>query len=123
MKRISLLLLLCWQLTAAIAQDTIATPDRIYGELFRDVQMKKVFEDGKTFVDCIPKRSPKNIIADYQKQKTTPAFNLKQFVEENFELPRTPQLNYITKEKDVVMHIKNLWGVLRRDPDTVVIGS
>lgn len=123
MKRLSMFLLLCWQITITIAQDTVATPDRIYGELFRDVQMKKVFEDGKTFVDCIPKRNPKSIVADYIQQKTTPAFNLKQFVEDNFELPRTPQLNYITKEKDVVMHIKNLWGVLRRDPDTIVIGS
>ncbi len=27
------------------------------------------------------------------------------------------------QEKDVTKHIKNLWGVLRREPDTVVIGS
>jgi alpha,alpha-trehalase len=123
MKRYSLLLLLCLPFLITTAQDSVATPDRIYGELFREVQLKKVFEDGKTFVDCIPKRNPKHIVADYKQQKTAPSFNLKQFVEENFELPRSRQLNYITKEKDVVMHMKNLWGVLRRDPDTIVIGS
>lgn len=123
MKKLTLLLLVCWQITQTIAQAPQATPDKIYGELFHDVQMKKVFADGKTFVDCIPKRNPKNIVADYLQQKEKPSFNLKQFVETNFELPQTPRLNYVTKEKDVVAHIKNLWAVLRREPDTIVIGS
>lgn len=99
-----------------------ATPDKIYGELFRDVQMNRIFPDGKTFVDCIPKRAPKDILYDYGLKKG-PQFDLKKFVEENFELPRTPQLNYVTQEKDVVAHIKNLWGVLRREPDKPVEGS
>jgi alpha,alpha-trehalase len=123
MKKLTLLFLVCWPIVKTIAQAPQATPDKIYGELFHDVQMKKVFADGKTFVDCIPKRNPKNIVAAYIQQKGAASFNLKQFVEDNFEMPRTPQLNYITQEKDVVMHIKNLWGVLRRDPDTIVIGS
>ena len=29
------------------------TPDKIYGDLFTEVQMKKVFPDEKTFNDCI----------------------------------------------------------------------
>src|SRR5687767_13041404 len=91
--------------SATVAQAP-ASPDHIYGTLFHDVQMNKVFPDGKTFVDCIPKRNPKDIVSDYTKQKSTSGFNLKKFVEDNFELPHTPQLNYITKEKDVVMHIK-----------------
>ncbi len=99
-----------------------ATPDKIYGELFREVQMNKIFPDGKTFVDCIPKRNPKDIMYDYGLRKGS-HFDLKKFVDENFELPPTPQLNYITQEKDVVMHIKNLWGVLRREPDKPVEGS
>lgn len=122
MKKLFLCLLISWQFVCAIAQQP-ATPDKIYGDLFRDVQMSKVFPDGKTFVDCIPKKNPKVILAEYGQQKGTPKFDLKQFVENNFELPRAPQLNYITQEKDVVMHIKNLWGVLRRNPDTIVIGS
>lgn len=122
MKKMFLCLLISWQFVCAMAQQP-ATPDKIYGDLFRDVQLSKVFPDGKTFVDCIPKKSPKVILAEYGQQKGTPKFDLKQFVENNFELPRAPQLNYITQEKDVVTHIKNLWGVLRRDPDTVIIGS
>jgi alpha,alpha-trehalase len=100
----------------------VNTPDQIYGQLFHDVQMAKVFPDGKTFVDCIPKRNPKDIMYDYGLQKG-PKMDLKKFVEDNFELPRIPQLNYITQEKDVVMHIKNLWGVLKRDADMSIVSD
>ena len=126
MKKILLSLMLGTTLHSTFAQTPPAAPlppDKIYGQLFHDVQMAKVFPDGKTFVDCIPKRNPKDIVADYAKQKTAQGFDLKKFVDENFELPRTPQINYVTKETDVVMHIKNLWGVLRREPDKPVEGS
>ena len=103
----------------------VQTPDQIYGELFVDVQMSHIFPDNKTFVDCIPKRDPKAIVRDYLKVKNNPAirFSLQKFVEENFDIPKAPQLNYVTKEKDVVMHIKNLWGVLKREKDVAVPGS
>jgi len=50
MKKLFLCLLVSWQFVCAIAQPP-ATPDKIYGELFRDVHVSKVFPDGKTFVD------------------------------------------------------------------------
>jgi len=103
----------------------VQTPDQIYGVLFKDVQMAQIFPDGKTFVDCVPKKDPKKIVKEYLAAKNNPAlrFSLKLFVEDNFEMPKTPQLNYVTKEKDVVMHIKNLWGVLKRDADNAIEGS
>ncbi|CAN5494775.1 alpha,alpha-trehalase [soil metagenome] len=98
------------------AQMVIA-PDKLYGQLFKDVQLQKIFPDGKTFVDCVPKRNVKDIMYDYGMMKG-PKMDLKKFVEDNFTLPKPPpQLNYIQQEKDVSMHIKNLWGVLRRDAD------
>jgi alpha,alpha-trehalase len=98
-------------------------PDLVYGDLFRDIQLNKIFPDGKTFVDCLPKRDPKSIVNDYKKQKQTPGFSLENFVKANFDVPVTPQLNYVQQEKDVSMHIKNLWGVLKREPDTKKEGS
>jgi alpha,alpha-trehalase len=98
-------------------------PDLVYGDLFRDIQLNKIFPDGKTFVDCLPKRDPKSIVNDYKKQKQTPGFSLENFVKANFDIPVTPQLNYVQQEKDVSMHIKNLWGVLKREPDTKKEGS
>jgi alpha,alpha-trehalase len=122
MKKCVLLLTYVVACCIAVVAQAPATPDKIYGDLFRDVQVNKVFPDGKTFVDCVPRRSPQAIVADYNQQKG-PKFDLKKFVEDNFERPRIPQLNYITREKDVVVHIKNLWGTLRRDPDTISLYS
>jgi len=93
------------------------TPDQIYGQLFIDVQLQQVFPDGKTFVDCTPKRKVADIMYDYGMMKG-PNMDLKKFVEDNFNLPpAVTQLNYIQQEKDISMHIKNLWSVLRRDAD------
>jgi alpha,alpha-trehalase len=99
-------------------------PDKIYGKLFVDVQMEQVFPDGKTFVDCVPKRKPADIVSDYETQKGTSGFDLKKFVADNFDLPVNPAEAYKTNmSEDVVTHIKNLWNVLKRTPDKVVEGS
>lgn len=104
------------------SQDTIP-PDRIYGDLFRDVQLSKIFPDNKTFVDCIPKRKPADILYDYGLAKG-PNFNLKKFVEDNFQLPVSPTTDYKTDTaENVVAHIKNLWKVLKRDHDVAVEGN
>jgi alpha,alpha-trehalase len=94
--------------------------------LFEDVQESRIFPDGKTFVDCLPIRNTKDILADYNKLKNNPAvrFSLRDFIEKNFELPpATPSLNYIQPEKNVVQHIKNLWSCLKREQDSIVNGS
>ena len=99
------------------------TPDKIYGQLFQDVQLQKILPDGKTFVDCTPKRKVADIMYDYGIMKGT-TMNLKKFVDDNFNLPPAPpQLNYIQQEKDAAMHIKNLWGTLKREADKTVEGS
>ncbi|HEY2349505.1 MAG TPA: trehalase family glycosidase, partial [Puia sp.] len=94
-----------------------ATPDKIYGELFTEVQLKKVFSDEKTFVDCIPKRKAVDIMYDYGIQRG-PGFNLKKFVEENFELPQEIKVgNKWDSAHDVATHIKKTWPALKRNPD------
>src|SRR5947207_6340303 len=120
MKRFITLLLALVFVFNIVAQQQVQTPAEIYGELFTDVQMRHVFPDSKTFADCTPKRDPKEIVKDYLAMKNNPSirFKLDEFVTGNFDLPKSPQLNYVTKEKDVVMHIKNLWNVLRREADT-----
>jgi alpha,alpha-trehalase len=99
------------------------TPDKIYGQLFHDVQMLKVFPDGKTFADCTPKRKIADIMYDYGLAQG-PNFNLKKFVADNFELPPPPPaFNYVMQEKDVAKHIQQLWGNLKRAADKPVEGS
>ena len=87
-------------------------------ELFADVQMQKVFADGKTFPDCTAKFSLDEIEEKYLRQKNDPGFDLSKFVYENFELPVSPQSDYHSQEEDVVDHINNLWNVLTRKADT-----
>jgi alpha,alpha-trehalase len=119
MKKETAFLVTCIFIAMSIFGQLPATPDKIYGKLFHDVQMSRIFTDGKFFVDCIPKKAPAEIVADYLRITSNPAvrFSLKLFVEQNFILPPAPQSNYVTPEKDIVAHIKNLWSVLRREPD------
>ena len=125
MRRFAGLIALIFTCFLSFGQPIVNTPpDKVYGKLFVDVQMSQVFADGKTFVDCIPKRKPADIVADYEAQKTAPGFDLKKFVLDNFELPVNPAEAYKSNmSEDVVAHIKNLWTVLKRTPDKVVEGS
>src|SRR6201992_474866 len=125
MKRFAGFLLFLTLSFLSFGQPIVTTPpDKIYGKLFVDVQMNKVFIDGKTFVDCIPKRKPEDIVADYEAQKGAAGFDLKKFVFDNFELPPQPNDTYKTNtSEDVVTHIRNLWSVLKRTPDKTVEGS
>ncbi|MBD0353526.1 MAG: alpha,alpha-trehalase, partial [Flavisolibacter sp.] len=124
MKRFAFVLLTLLSVTLSPAQ-SVLPPDKIYGALFTDVQLSRIFPDNKTFVDCIPKRDPQAILQDYKAVKNNPAvrFSLQRFVEENFIIPQAPQSDYQSKEKDVVKHIENLWTVLKRKSDSAIKGS
>jgi alpha,alpha-trehalase len=99
------------------------TPDKIYGQLFKDVQLGGVFPDNKTFVDCTPKRKPLDIMYDYGLAKSS-NLNLQKFVADNFTMPASPaSYDNVKQEKDVAVHIKNLWAVLKREKDSKIEGS
>lgn len=118
-----LVLLLCHFF--AIAQPP-QPPDVVYGELFHDVQMAQVFADGKTFVDCTPKKDPALIVKEYLALRNNPAvrYSLKKFVEDNFILPGNPSDDFHTVAgEDVVTHINRLWKALGRQPDKTINGS
>ncbi len=94
--------------------------EQIYqlGELFANVQLEKVFPDGKTFPDCLPKYSLDEINLKYTHQKSSLSFNLKNFAEENFLLPKINASPFESDtSKTVQQHIEQLWDVLTREPD------
>lgn len=106
------------------SQEKRFVPDEIFGNLFVDVQMQRIFPDNKTFVDAIPNRKSKAILADYEKAKRKNSFSLESFVSKNFKIPAGSTNNYHSdKTEDIVKHINNLWGVLKRQPDTDIEGS
>lgn len=122
----SLLILACIFLMKNGFGQLPAAPDKLYGPLFKDVQLSGIFSDGKTFVDCTPRKDPKEIVADYLEIKNNPAikFSLQSFIDDHFEMPPSPPaFNYVMQEKVVSSHIRNLWSVLRREPDEKVTGS
>ena len=85
--------------------------------LLEDVQMRRIFPDGKTFVDCHPKYPAEDINTKYLKQKDRPGFDLKKFILENFELPVPHSTNYQSDHsKSIEENIETLWSVLTRPP-------
>lgn len=105
-------------LVAICFSQSVATPDKLYGNLFVDVQTKRVFPDNKTFVDCTPKYEPAIIVEKYNDQKNKSSFDLKTFVLQNFNLPPTPDVK-ITEGLSLNDHLQQLWNVLTRKPDTL----
>ncbi|MBS1744945.1 MAG: alpha,alpha-trehalase TreF [Bacteroidetes bacterium] len=100
------------------------TPDELFGDLFKDVQLKKIFPDNKTFVDSTPNRKPEDIVADYKKLLSPSVDTIRQFVKENFMIPESTSSGYhATIKNNVVDHIEELWQVLKRSADKPVDGS
>ncbi|PRY49865.1 alpha,alpha-trehalase [Arcticibacter pallidicorallinus] len=94
------------------------SPRDLFPGLFEAVQAGHVFEDSKTFTDCMPKRDPEDILKTYQEEKNKAGFNLKAFVDKNFSLPEEVAKDYQTNIRaGVEPHIRSLWDVLTRRPD------
>lgn len=65
-------------------------PQKIYQNLFEDVQMSGLFESGFIFANAEPKRNPKAIVTDYNNALNNPnlRFSMQLFLKENFLLPK-----------------------------------
>jgi alpha,alpha-trehalase len=85
--------------------------------LFEDVQLQKIFADGKTFVDCTPKMNPEEILQLYLQQKGKAGFDLRAFVLQYFQLPKAFTADVVLQSASVEEHIHQLWNVLTRQPD------
>lgn len=102
----------------------LKTPDALLGDLFVDVQLKEVFADGKTFVDCTAKFPPQTIVEKYNSQKRRSDFDLRAFVLENFEIPASISSDFKSDpNRTAIEHVNALWPVLKRESDTYKEGS
>ena len=91
-----------------------------FGELYGAVEMSGLFPDQKTFADAIPNEPPSQIVADYEKQKQLPGFDLKAFVAVHFATPREHFEVYKRRpNRSVSDYINDMWQVLRREPDEI----
>src|ERR1700746_3098996 len=72
---------------AAFLTDQLAPPSVEFGELYRAVEMGGLFPDQKTFADAISNESAAQVMADYEREKELPGFDLNSFVSQRFSLP------------------------------------
>lgn len=83
--------------------------------LFEEVQVRQIYLDGKTFVDCTPRFPLQDVQERYLLQKELADFDLKAFVDEHFEQPEKYDNGYKTDaSRPIEEHIHNLWDVLTR---------
>ncbi len=92
------------------------SPDELLGELFQDVQMRRIYPDGMTFVDLVPSSKLHIILKTYEQERKTPGFDLHTFVEKNFRTLLLEDGIYKTNPNHTIEeHIDELWDVLTRE--------
>ncbi|WP_345332129.1 alpha,alpha-trehalase TreF [Mucilaginibacter defluvii] len=113
------LLFLWFAVCSLTAAAQVKTPAQLYPDLFKRVQMERVYADGKTFPDAVPLASADVINKAYASQKDEDGFNLKAFVAKYFQEPvANTDVFKSDQSKGIVKHIDTLWTVLQRSPDT-----
>lgn len=100
-----------------------AAPDKLYAELFTDVQSAQLYPDQKSFVDATPKDGdPAAILASYRAQRGQPGFSLKAFVDAHFAPPVDTPVEPPAGQA-LHAHISWLWPALTRDSVEVPPGG
>ncbi len=109
----------CGTSTPRRAAGAFYDPAHDLGPLFHDVQLSGIFEDSKTFADARPRLAAAEIIARYASARGAPQFNLRDFVTQQFDLPRPVGEGFRSDTSQTMeQHIGALWPVLTRPPDT-----
>lgn len=94
---------------------TQKSPDEALGDLFAAVQHRQVYDDGKTFVDLIPRKRMEQIKKEYLLEKQDPDFDLREFVTRHFyEFQHTAPTYHTDTSRTAREHIRELWHVLER---------
>ncbi len=110
--------------TTRIVPAGVYDPVRDLGALFHDVQMARVFPDSKTFVDATPRQAPAELVRIYAAEKDRPDFSIATFVRDHFVLPATGGGAFTTDpSRSMEDHIRDLWPVLTRAPDSALARS
>lgn len=102
---------------AHVACADVLTPADRYRELFVAVQTGRVFDDSKSFADCVPIVDPDEIVRRYRADCRLPGFDLRAFVKAHFAHEPAPAERYVADPRQTLAdHIDGLWTVLSRKP-------
>lgn len=92
---------------------TPKSPDDLLGDIFRDIQKRRVYPDGKTFVDLVPKRRAFFIRQAYDIEKANPDFDINEFISRHFYEPaETGRTVPVVQENSASEHVTKLWDML-----------
>ena len=95
-------------------------PSRDLGLLFHDIQVARIFPDSKTLVDARPRSAPSDVAARYLNARSRSGFDLRTFVNDNFELPRAiADAARSDTAQSMEAHIATLWPLLTRPADVM----
>lgn len=96
----------------------------MYGSFFADVQNSFVFQDSKTFADCIPLHDSVYIIEQYHREKDKEGFDISDFVLEHFRVPEEIKSEFQPNPEDTTEeYILRLWPDLVRRPENQESGG
>jgi len=94
------------------------SPDRVFAELFEQVQSMELLDDSKTFVDAVAKTDPAEVLKTFRMERGLPDFDLSAFVEKHFQLPATDIAEaFDPAGLPVEDRIEQLWDLLTRGAD------
>src|SRR4051794_23383607 len=100
-------------------------PSDLFGGLLEQVQMQRLFSDGKTFVDLVPVRPAADIMEDFRRRPPIGRAQLATFVADNFASEQIANAGHPSAKSTVGptlmrQHIRDLWGqLIRSDRDCV----
>jgi len=121
---IAVIAVLCCVINARSAGAQIVTcasevpPSDQLGELFRNVQLKGIFPDSKTFADLHFDGSPNTILAEFDARKVESGFDLGAFILQHFSLPTEgPTVHPAPQGEPIDAYIARLWDVIRHQSD------
>lgn len=101
--------------TYGLFSRTPKDPSRTMGDLLSDAQIQRIYLDGKTFVDLVPRRDTRQIKKDYHLERSSSNFNLREFIDSNFyELTTIDKQHQIDPATNMREHIEKLWPMLGR---------
>ncbi|EZP50030.1 trehalase family glycosidase [Sphingomonas sp. RIT328] len=104
------------------ASPDVASPAELYGPLLVEVQLARIFEDGKTFVDAVPLRAPHEIREAFSELPPGEA-PLRRFVAENFRLPAAARVHAAHGERDLRGYLRSVWPDLCHDGGAQAAGG
>lgn len=101
--------------TAGALMPVSESPEEALKVLFDEVQQRRIYPDGKTFADMIPRKRIRKLLREYEAERSLPDFDLHAFVDKHFYefLPEYGTVN-IENSANTREHVRNLWPQLQR---------